>query len=125
MAMEHNLTNDWTLYFEPVLESWNKQPKESLGNLTPNDFQSSLDDYKKFEALKKIGKPYHYPNYDDWLKAQESYERNGKLLQVKDYVFLRWRKDPFEKGAHRKVKTESYLFSEHDITGTYLTTSNF
>ena len=99
------LNDNWVSQLPNIVESLNNTPLSKLGNLTPNSIHSEIDSARVNEERKKLNiHPYSEPNFHQQRQNQENYEKESKLFQVNDYVYLDFDEKLFDKSFDVSVK---------------------
>ncbi len=93
------LTHNWPKYLTATVKAINETPNSAIGYLKPNDIRSSTDDPKIDQA---IGFPTE-TSFEKQMENQKAYEKNTKLLQVGDHVYLDFPPSTMEKGFDTPV----------------------
>ena len=93
-----------------IVEDLNNTPLTKLGNLTPNSIHSEADSVLVNEERQKVNIPhYSEPNFSIQRKNQVNYEKETKLLQVNDYVYLDFDEKLFDKSFDVSVSSQKYF----------------
>jgi hypothetical protein len=109
MLLRGILNQNWVSYLKVVVDSLNKTPIKKLGWLPPNIVNSEKDSVLIQEAQRAHHIiPYEEPNFVDQRRNQELYEKDKRLLQVNDYVYLDFDEKLFDKSFDIAVSHENF-----------------
>lgn len=103
-CLRAKLSEDWPYYLPFVVEALNQRHLKKLGNLSPADIKSSLDNVKVQNALKANNiEPYSQPDWKTQEQNQKNYENSKAELQVGKFVYKDDPKRVFSKSFHTQV----------------------
>ena len=102
LQSEHS--NDWTKYIKTVVQHLNQCQVSKLGNVSPIEINSFLDDYKIRDAqLAHSITPVRGPSLIQRRENETNYKNEKNVLQTGDLVYLDEKETAFTKQYKRKV----------------------
>lgn len=103
--MKSQQSLDWVRLLPIAVKLVNSRPLKRNGRLPPNEISSFLDDPLLRKAKEESGTPeIKEPSYQKQNRSQQLYEKNSKLFQKNDFVYLDARESTFAKSFQDKVK---------------------
>ena len=92
------LNNNWVLELPKIVKDLNNTPLTKLGGLTPNSIHTEIDSVNVKHARKALNVTvYAEPDFHSQRQNQTNYEKELKVLQVNDYVYLDFDEKLFDK----------------------------
>ena len=99
------LNQDWVSALPQTVEALNNTPLKKLGGLTPNSIHSEIDSVKVSQAKQTNHiLSYSEPNFHTQRQNQADYEKQTKLFQINDYVYLDFDEKIFDKSFNVSVR---------------------
>ena len=99
------LNTNWVSELPRLVQDLNNTPLKKLGGLTPNSIHSEIDSARVSKARKILNiSVYSEPNFHIQRQNQASYEKELKLLQVNDFVYLDFDEKLFDKSFDVSVR---------------------
>ena len=105
MMMRSEVSTDWPQFLPLVVDALNKKPIKFLGNISPAEINSELDDVKIRDAQQQNKTTvYQEPTWKEQNKSQENYPRSANAFQIGQHVYLDKKTEVFDKSFFAQVK---------------------
>ena len=99
------LNQDWVSALPKTVEALNNTPLKKLGGLTPASINSEIDSVNVSHSKQKQNiLTYSEPDFHTQRANQRNYEKEPKLLQTNDFVYLDFDEKLFDKSFDVSVR---------------------
>ena len=104
MMMRSEVSTDWPQFLPLVVDSLNKKHIKQLGNISPSEINSDLDDVKIRDAQKLNNvSVYQEPSWKQQNMNQENFSSSGNAFQVGQHVYMDKKTEVFDKSFFAQV----------------------
>ena len=104
LILQSKQTNNWPMYIKTVVQHLNEVPVPKLGDISPMEINSFLDDYKiRDSQIANSIDPVRGPSINERRENDASYESAKNVLQLGDLVYLDEKETAFSKQYKQKV----------------------
>ena len=108
MMMRSEVSTDWPKFLPLVVDALNKKPIKFLGNVSPIEINSQLDDVKIRDAQKTNDVTvYKEPTWQQQNFSQENYPTSGNSFQIGQHVYLDRKTEVFDKSFFAQVNSNA------------------
>jgi hypothetical protein len=105
MMMRSEVSTDWPKFLPLVVSALNKKPQKQLGNLSPSEITSELDDPKVRDAQRAENVHiYKEPSWEQQNENQEEYSNTNNPFQIGQHVYLDKKTEVFDKAFFAQVR---------------------
>ena len=102
--MRSEVSTDWPQFLPLVVDSLNKKHIKQLGNISPSEINSDLDDVKIRDAQKLNNVAvYQEPSWKQQNMNQENFSSSGNAFQVGQHVYMDKKTEVFDKSFFAQV----------------------
>ena len=104
LILQSKQTSHWPMYIKTVVQHLNEVPVPKLGDISPMEINSFLDDYKiRDSQIANSIDPVRGPSINERRENDASYESAKNVLQLGDLVYLDEKETAFSKQYKQKV----------------------
>jgi hypothetical protein len=113
MMMRSEVSTDWPRFLPLVVDALNQKHIKLLGNISPSEINSELDDVKVRDAQQQNNVTfYQEPSWKQQNKSQKNFPRSGSSFQVGQHVYLDKKTEVFDKSFFAQVISKNSFFKE-------------
>ena len=113
MMMRSEVSTDWPRFLPLVVDALNQKHIKLLGNISPSEINSELDDVKVRDAQQQNNVTfYQEPSWKQQNESQENFPRSGSSFQVGQHVYLDKKTEVFDKSFFAQVISKNSFFKE-------------
>lgn len=108
MMMRSEVSTDWPKFLPLVVDALNKKPIKFLGNVSPIEINSELDDVKIRDAQRENDVTvYKEPTWQQQNLSQENYPTSGNSFKIGQHVYLDRKTEVFDKSFFAQVNSNA------------------